>query len=90
MTSKHVADARRGERGTQLVTLSNNAEIAPAGILTSETNDEFNDLVVECIVRLGDVREPPVTSNEFAVPPQQRRRRDEERAPALTRKEFRE
>jgi hypothetical protein len=84
MTSKHVPDTRRRDGDAELSTFANDAEIAPPRVLASETNDELNDLVIECVVgTAADARERPVPSHELAMPTQQRRGCDEECSPAF-------
>ena len=86
MSSKHVAHGCRRDNDAELLQLADDAEIAPARILSRETKDERDDLGVERVRSdLVRTRERPVPANEFTVPAQQRRWRDEEGGPPLAR-----
>jgi hypothetical protein len=87
VSSKHVADTRRGHRDPELLQLADDAEIAPARVLASETKHECNDLGIERVgCDLLRPREGPVPANELTVLAHQRCWGDEEGGPTLTRK----
>jgi hypothetical protein len=48
MSSQQVPHARRRDNDAELLQLADDAEIAPARILPSETKDECDDLGIEC------------------------------------------
>jgi hypothetical protein len=85
VTPQDVAHARRGDNDTELCALADDAEIAPAGVLLRQPDDEGDDLLIESIGRnLAAARVRPVPRDELPVPAKKRRWRDEEARPALT------
>ncbi|MGO9856962.1 MAG: hypothetical protein ACLPYY_18215 [Acidimicrobiales bacterium] len=51
MTSKDIGEAALGDRDTEFLQLADDAQVAPAGVLTSQTDDQLDRVGAENLIR---------------------------------------
>ena len=83
MASQDIGDAALGDRDAELLQLADDAQVAPAGVLPGQPDDQLDRLLRQGRASRSSVRVGPVPPDERPVPAQDRLGRDEERRPAL-------
>ena len=87
MAAQDVGDASLGHPDAELSELADDAEVAPAGVLSGQAADERDGLVGKRWPARATMRVGPASLHEGPVPGEDRLRPDEERSPALPRDE---
>ena len=80
---KDVGDAGLGDRDAELLQLADDAQVAPAGVLPGQTEDQLDRLLRQGRPSWPSVRVGPAPADERPMPAQDRLGGDEERRPAL-------
>ena len=89
MAAEHPPDRRRSDPDAQLAELALDAHTAPAAVLSTEADDQLDQLPVHGWAARASLPSPrsPLAPSGLSVPTEQRRRRDEEGSPPFPRKE---
>ena len=85
--TQHHGDARLRHGDVEFLELADDPEVAPAGVLPSESADQLDGLVGKSRSSRSAVRVGPAPADHRTVPTEDGLRRDQERTPELARHE---